>query len=102
MEFQIAEGRTAVAIHKQNKPDFGVTFEDNIMQTSSLCQPCSILSNIFLKGQKIIQNRSKPSLYFHYVDLYGVKILNAVNFLTVNLKKGKENYTRGIALKGEK
>lgn len=47
MEFQIAEGQTAVPIHKQNKPDLGVTFEDNTMQTSSLCKPCSILSNIF-------------------------------------------------------
>lgn len=26
VEFQIAEGRTAVAIHKQNKPDLGVNF----------------------------------------------------------------------------
>lgn len=31
VEFQIAEGQTAVAIHKQNKPDLGVTFEDDIM-----------------------------------------------------------------------
>lgn len=29
VEFQITEGQTPVAIHKQNKPDLGVTFEDN-------------------------------------------------------------------------
>lgn len=46
VEFQNAEGRTAVAIPTQNKPDLGVTFADD-MQTFSFCKPCFILSNNF-------------------------------------------------------
>lgn len=87
MEIQIAEGRTAVAVHKQNKPALGVTFEDNIMHTSSLCQPCSILSNNFFKRLENNMQQIKNIFIFSLCRSVWGQDLKCCEFFDSKLKK---------------